>query len=231
MLDGMTLKETINQEITKFKSMDREKKWDYFKTYYLKATILIIIAFALLLHLLYSIILGKREVLASGCFVNVAISEEGVLFLTDEYMTFCGKTDRDVTTVVALDESVNVYGELPVSTDAYEEMALLAQLSAGEYQYMILDEAGLERFAQLELYADLEEILDEQQMINLEDRIVYLENQAGKDNTASAISLSGTGFAVKYQLMPKDTYLVFVNIEPDMEKNQRFVNYILGVNL
>ena len=107
--------------------------------------------------------------MASGCFVNVTISEEGVLFLTDEYMTFCGKTDRDVTTVVALDESVNVYGELPVSTDAYEEMALLAQLSAGEYQYMILDEAGLERFAQLELYADLEEILDEESCLTLRD--------------------------------------------------------------
>lgn len=231
MLDGMTLKETIEQEITKFKSMDSEKKWDYFKTYYLKATIVIIIAFALLLHLLYSIILGKREVLASGCFVNVGISEEGALFLTDEYLAFCGKTDKDAVTTVALDETVDIYGELPMSTDTYEEMALLAQLSAGDYQYMILDKAGLERFAQLELYADLEEILDEQQMTYLEDRIVYIENQAGKDNTASAISLAGTGFAVKYQLVPKEVYLAFVNIEPDADKNRKFVNYILGVNL
>lgn len=231
MLDGMTLKETINQEITKFKSMDKEKKWDYFKTYYLKVTIIVVIAFVLLLHLLYSIALGKREVLASGCFVNVGISEEGVLFLTDEYLTFCEKTDRDAVATVALDESVDVYGELPMSTDPYEEMALLAQLSAGEYQYMILDKEGLEKFAQLELYADLEEILDEQQMINLEDRIVYLDNQADKDNTASAISLSGTGFAAKYQLVPKDIYLAFVNIEPDVDKNKRIVNYILGVNL
>ncbi len=231
MLDGMTLKETVEQEVAKFKVMDKEKKWDYFKTYYLKATIIIMIALALLAHLLYSIALGKREVLASGCFVNVGISEEGVLFLTDEYLEFCERTEKDAMAVVALDESVNVYGDSPMSTDSYEDMALLAQLSAGEYRYMILDEAGLEKYGQLELYADLEEILDEQQMSSLGDRIVYMENQAGKDNTASAISLSGTGFAEKYQLMPKDSYLVFVNIEPDMEKNRRIVNYILGVNL
>lgn len=231
MLDGMTLKETINQEIDKFKSMDSKKKWDYFKTYYLKVTIIIIIAIALLIHLLYSIGLGKREVLASGCFVNVGISEEGVLFLTDEYLTFCEKTDKDAVATVALDENLDVYGETPMSTDPYVEMALLAQLSAGEYQYMILDREGLEKFAQLELYADLESILDEKQISNLEDRIVYLDNQAGKDNTASAIVLTGTGFATKYQLMPKEVYLAFVNIEPDAEKNKRLINYILGVNL
>lgn len=231
MLDGMTLKETINQEIDKFKSMDSKKKWDYFKTYYLKVTIIIIIAIALLIHLLYSIGLGKREVLASGCFVNVGISEEGVCFLTDEYLTFCEKTDKDAVATVALDESLDVYGETPMSTDLYVEMALLAQLSAGEYQYMILDREGLEKFAQMELYADLESILDEQQISNLEDRIVYLDNQADKNNTASAIALTGTGFATKYQLMPKEVYLAFVNIEPDAEKNKRLINYILGVNL
>lgn len=231
MLDGMTLKETINQEIDKFKSMDSKKKWDYFKTYYLKVTIIIIIAIVLLIHLLYSIGLGKREVLASGCFVNVGISEEGVLFLTDEYLTFCEKKDKDAVATVALDENLDVYGETPMSTEPYVEMALLAQLSAGEYQYMILDRAGLEKFAQLELYADLESILDEKQISNLEDRIVYLDNQAGKDNTASAIVLTGTGFASKYQLMPKEVYLAFVNIEPDAEKNKRLINYILGVNL
>ena len=231
MLDGMTLKETIDQEINKFKSMDSEKKWDYFKTYYLKTMVIGIIVLALIIHLLYSITLGKREVLASGCFVNVGISEEGVRFLTDEYLTFCGKTDKDAVAVAALDESVNVYGESPMSTDTYEEMAFLTQLSAGEYQYMILDKEGLEKFAELELYADLESILDEQQMSNLEDRIVYLDNQAGKDNTASAIALAGTGFAAKYRLMPKEIYLAFVNIEPDTEKNKRLINYILGVAL
>ena len=229
MLDGMTLKETINQEIDKFKSMDGKKRWEYFKTYYLTATIIGLVVIVLAAHLIYSVLLGKREVLASGCFVNVDISEAGELFLTDEYVVFCEKTDKTAVANLSSGNTFDFFSENPLDNNSYE-MALLTQLSAGEYQYMILDKTGLERFAKLDVYSDLEEMLTDTQKIALEDRIVYQEAQDGKAQAAAAISLIDTEFAQKYQLNPGDVYLVFIDIEQDVAKNQKLVEYIFGVH-
>ncbi len=225
MVDGMTLQESIVLEINKVKAMDNKKRWEYFKTYYLAKTVIAFIVFGLLLHLAYSIWLGCRDVLASGCFINVEISEEGTSFLTNEYVNFCGKTDKEAVANVSLGNTFSFFNENPLDNSSYE-MALLTQINAGEYQYMILDEMGLERFAQLDIYVDLEEMLTDMQKENLDDRIVYQSLPEREDDTASAIRLSDTEFAKKYKMLPQEAYLVFIDIEQDVEKNRKFIDYI-----
>ena len=227
MLDGMTLKESIEQEIKKIREMDNGKRWEYFKTYYLLKTIITLCVLLLILHLIYSIHLGGREVLASGCFINVEISEEGAYFLTDEYLGYCEKTDKDAVANLSLGNIFNFFSENPLDNNSYE-MALLTQVSAGEYQYMILDKTGLERFAQLDIYSDLEEILSDAQKRQLKEQMVYLPLQDGKEQAPVAICLTGTEFARKYQLTPEDAYLVFIDIEQDTDKNQKLVSYIVS---
>lgn len=227
MLDGMTIRESINQEIKKIEGMNGRKRWEYFKTYYLAKTIIAFGIAIMLLHLVYSIHLGGREVLASGCLVNVEISDNGERFLTDEYVTFCGESEKDAVAYVSLGNRFDFSGDHQIQDNAYE-IALLAQISAGEYQYMILDEQGLKYFMKLDVYSNLDNVLTDSQKERLSQRMVYQTLQDGKTQTAFAICLRETEFAQKYQLYQDEAYLVLIDVNQDIEKACMLVDYITG---
>ncbi len=81
----MKIKEEWKLRVAEFKQMDSRQRWSYFKTYYLLKCIIALILLAMVLHFGFDIRQNRREVLASGCLVDVEISPQGVVYLTDDY--------------------------------------------------------------------------------------------------------------------------------------------------
>ena len=83
----MKIKEKWKLRVSEFKQMDSRQRWSYFKTYYLLKCIIALIFLAMVLHFGFDIRQNHREVLASGCLVDVEISPQGVVYLTDDYLS------------------------------------------------------------------------------------------------------------------------------------------------
>lgn len=225
MYEDLTWKDKLRREYEKIKEMDPKKRWNYFVSYYLWMVVIVIALIAMAIHLVYDMKMSFRDVEAAGCLVNIAADPQTEDFLTDEYLAECGLSPKKSVAYLTY-ETTEFLKDNPVDQDSYE-MALNAQLCAGQYSYMIMDEAGLEHFESLDVYADVEKVLSETQKEKTKDCLVYRE-QDGKQH-AVAISLKDTGFVENYHLNPQETYLVFVDVDMDIAKNQKFFDYIWSV--
>lgn len=226
------------KEAEKIRQMSPKDKWEYFKSYYLIHTVIGAILLILAVFFIHDMRLSDREVLAAGCFVNVAIDEDGFLFLTDEYIDFCGKSIKEATALLSTDNELNFMQENPLDTASYE-MALTAQMFSGEFQYMVLDETAWEYFQKVDVYADLTKVLTPSQQKKYADRMVYqsYQDEDGEQmETATALDLTGTDFAVRYHLEPQTAYLVFLETAQEKDTDsaaadkRRLIDYILSAD-
>ena len=103
-------------------------------------------------------------------------------------------------------------------------MALIAQISVGEYSYMILDEQALGYFVESDFYADLGKVLSKEQYHRLEWRLNYQNMQDGKYPVA--LCLDKTDIAGYLQTDASKAYLVFTNVNQDIAKNRQLVDYL-----
>ncbi len=227
MSDEITWKQKIKDEIEKIKAMDAKKRWNYFQSYYLAKTAIAIALILMLISMAYEMKQAAREELLSGCFINADINMDGYQFLTDDYMQHCGKSKKDALTYLSLGNTMDFMNENPLDGDSYE-MALIAQISAGDFDYMILDEPAFEHYREVDFYADLEQTLSEDQQKTYAERIVYQKDKDGTNEMAAAIELTGTEFAKAYDVAPEKVYLVFIDVNQDVENNRRLTDYILG---
>lgn len=226
----------MKSEIEKFRLMSQKDRWEYFKSYYLVQTVIGIIVLILAAFFIHDMKVSSRELLASGCFVNVTIDQEGFFNLTDEYVSFCGKSGKEASAFLSVDNTLNFMPENPLDKDSYI-MALTAQIYAGDFQYMILDKEAWEYFQKSDVYDDLTQILTPAQREKYADRMVYqtyLKEDGAQIEAATALDLSGTEFAKRYHLDPQTAYLVFIetaqekNTEEAVEKKRRLADYILS---
>lgn len=220
----MSLKDKLKTELEKIRKMNAGERWSYFKTYYLSLFLIGLIVFVLLLHFCFDMKQNNREVLSSGCLVNVSIKAEGVVFLTDDYVDACDKSLKDAVSYLSTDNTLKFMEDNPLDQDSYE-MALTAQIFAGEYSYMILDETALSHFEKDDFYANLEKTLTQSQCDRLKDRMVSQKMQDGEYPVA--INLTDTKVAEFFTSDAKNIYLIFVDVQQDVSKNQQLIEYLL----
>lgn len=220
----MSLKEKLKSELEKIRNMNAGQRWSYWKTYYMQGFLIGLVVLVMLLHFCFDMKQNHREVLASGCLVNAPIDAEGVVFLTDDYVDACGKRLTDAVSYLSADNTLQFMEENPLDQDSYE-MALVAQIFAGEYSYMILDETAFVHFQKDDFYADLEKTLTQAQWERLKDRMAFQKTQEGE--CPVAINLADTKVAEFFTSDAKNYYLVFVEVHQDVSKNQQLVAYLL----
>ena len=219
----MKIKEKWKLRVSEFKQMDSRQRWSYFKTYYLLKCIIALIFLAMVLHFGFDIRQNRREVLASGCLVDVEISPQGVVYLTDDYLLACHKNPKASVSYLSTDNTLSFSSDAPLDQASYE-MALIAQISVGEYSYMILDEQALGYFVESDFYADLGKVLSKEQYHHLEWRLNYQNMQDGKYPVA--LCLDKTDIAGYLQTDASKAYLVFTNVNQDIAKNRQLVDYL-----
>lgn len=221
----------MRDEVEKVRQMSLKEKWKYFKAYYLVQTVIGFILLILAAFFIHDMKLSNREILASGCFVNVTIDGDGFLFLTDEYIKFCDKSAKDATALLSIDNTLDFMPENPLDKNSYE-MALTTQMVTGEFQYMILDETAWEHLQQTDTYADLTQILTPSQQEEYAERMIY-QQRKGQAEIATALNLSETEFSQRYHLEPQTAYLVFLetaqekDTESTIEKKRQLIDYIM----
>jgi len=207
-------------EKEKISQMNRDQKWDYFKTYYLAKTIVLFVAIVLFIWFVKDTFFQKK-IANAGCVYGVEISEEEKVALTEGYLDYYSIDKKKYGAYISTD---NMFEDTEQKMDANaHEMALFAQIAAGEIYYLILDKENFEKMSNGGIFASLDEVFaDEGLPEEIKDRTVkIIDKESGVEYNA-AIDLRGTG------LFNDDTeaYLVFTIGIPDKEYPKRFLDYI-----
>ncbi len=227
MNEPLTLTEQIEQEKEKVKDMDKKTKWSYFKTYYLSKVLIGLAVLCMVVWFGYDMIQGSREIVMSGCMINVNINSEGHQFLTNDYVTASGNDPKKVIAQVSLENNLMFMDEEQAMDNQSYEMALFAQIAAGDYDYMILDEAAFEHFQKADIYSDLSQVLSSQELEVWQDRLVYTKRPDGKEDTfASAIRLTDTVLCERFEFNSKEVYIVLINVNEQNGNGKRLLDYI-----
>ncbi len=220
MIHGLTFKEYVEEEKQKLGEMSKEEKIDYFKEYYLKMVIFAVIVLILLIWLLIDVGLGFRGNVVTGGVVNTKLSEEGSLFLSDEYMTYLNASK--LTKKVDLAPDIFIDDDDPQSYTIFQ-----AELATNTYNYLITDEKGLAFATQLEVVANLDEVLESDLSQKLSDKIVYRKSGDNGTEIAAAIEITDTAFTKNYVNSGGKVYFVITGNPDEYGKALKMLEYIL----
>lgn len=172
-------------------SQKLEHLWEYYHDYLWlvgAAAIFICAGFTVLSH-------QSKETLVSGMMVNISIRQEGMDYLTTDYLEkLGGKSGRqvaslDYTNFSSLDDPTS-------SEDNYSAMQLLpARVSGKMLDYMILDKFAMEFYVNQAVYLDLREFFTADELEELgNDRLIYARQVDETDMWVVAVDITDTNF-------------------------------------
>jgi len=215
------LRERINKEIRKIKSMNREQKISYFKTYYMWKSLAILIAIILVV-LFIKDTMFQKEAVSSGIAFNVELSEEQYHKLTDEYLENFGYDSDKYMANVARD---NLFYDTAQKMDEYSNMmALQAQIAAGEIFYLMIDKRLMEEMASAGIYSSLDEVLDKETIDYLHSKdAVCSVTDPDYGEVIVAIDLSKIGFFES----DREGYLIYTVACPSKDYAESFLRYLM----
>lgn len=127
-------------EKEKWAGMTAAKRWDYFKTYYLKKILVILLCAVAVGSIIYSMVKPKEEVVFSVAIVNVAMRQ-------DLYM----KVQEDMEKLLEIDKETQKIifdGGYDFETDVYSAMQKFSLYNTtGELDVTILPLSEFEKYA------------------------------------------------------------------------------------
>lgn len=217
----MKIADNIRDELNKISGMDKDKKKDYFKTYYLKPTIIIFVCLLMLVWFIKDTVFQPKGV-CMGCAYGVEISDEQKEQLTSGYLQYYGYNTKKYRAFLSTD---NMFEGTAQQMDANShEMALFAQIAAGEIHYLILDKYNLDRMANGGIYASLRQVLPNDYLNRLDGKIITLKDSETGEEYEAAIDLSKTGFLGDDSF---EGYLVFAVAPPEDDFAASFLDYVI----
>lgn len=216
------MKKKITEELNKFSQMNKEQKISYYKSYYLLPTIALLIGLILLLWFIKDTFFQKKAV-NSGCVYGVEITEEEKYALTEGYLDYYDYNKKKYCAYLSTD---NMFENTEQQMDANaHEMALIAQITAGDIYYLIYDKENLLKMENGGVYASLSDLFSDEALEKMKDSLIELKNPETGESYPAAIDIKKAGmFGGK-----KDGYLIFTIGIPDDEYPKRFLEYLLSM--
>ncbi len=165
MAEG-TLRDEKRRERAKFSSMTKQQKLNYIKTYYLAPIVIVFVLIIFFIWFILETTVLHKEVIMSGCTVNVRISDETKIYLTDGLLAALNGNSKKEVVNLSSDNYVDYgkdedapYGE---NMNGYMDQTLLfTQIAAGEFSYMILDESALDNIGESGYIGVLDDTIDQ----------------------------------------------------------------------
>ena len=228
MVDGMTFKESLENEKMKWAVMNRAQKWDYFKAYYMLPTIIVVAVLTLVVSYIFTYIRNSRDTVAGIYFLNVVADQSFYDKVEGEYFDYVGANEKDYMTDVSTENLLELTESGYDSTAYATDMQVVAMLTAASLDFMFLDDTTLERYSNYGCYANLEELLTEEEYEALAPYIVEVTDEDG-NTTPAAICLTGTELQEKYSIYScygENPYLVVLVNGKNYENALTFIDYL-----
>lgn len=230
IVKGKNVKFDLKGHFAKLKKdlepMTFKEKVDHIWTYYKAHMLVVFCVLFIITGMLVSILTPKQELLLGGVQCNVQLTTEGYDYLNKNFQSDVlagaeGKTSLN---------TLRFYGEGTVesvehTTQAY--YSVTAYVEAKELDYMLVDLYSFRYFGSDRIYADLRDLLPEQELAQLAEQglLLYEENAEDGENIPRAINIVGTAF-YKDHGNTQECYLVFIRNSPRAENCRKLWQHI-----
>ena len=181
-------------EKEQFKAMSGKEKWDHFKQYYLKLSIVGILGLALVVYCIYSFFAPKTQTVLNVAVLDGAIDSDT-----------CETIDTDMTDRLELEDLEDVYIDNSYYISASEYSAQNVQklstfLMAREIDVMIAPESTFNNYCKAGYFSTLSDALPTQLFSTLSDNFYYAvgPDEDEDDSTSEDTSTSSDAPTVAY---------------------------------
>lgn len=215
----------IREQNAKLKNASLKEKLAYFKDYYLKTTIFIIIGICFFGALLHSMLSGPKDTAFAALFFN-DLGDSSDTTLADNFAEYMGidTEEHDVYIDASMNyhDTQNVTEEFPTeestdyslgaasmySYDGYVDIEKsMALIASKELDVIVGDEEAFSYYARAECFADVTTILSDEQLEKFKDDLFYYTNSETGETLPVGIYVTG---AAKLE----EFYYYYGNVEP-----------------
>lgn len=175
--NNQSLQDEIREQNAKLKDAPLKEKLDYFKEYYLKATLLIAAAVALVGYLAYSMITSPSDTAFAAFFYN----NTGDPFSDELLDGFVASMNIDTKKHKAYIDASMIYGSDVDATASYTAIEkTMAVMSTKELDIIIGDAPVIDYYSAGECFHDVTAVLPKDLLDQFGDRLYYATT--GDDN-------------------------------------------------
>ena len=174
------------------------------------------------------IITANTKLMIAGDLVNLSISEEGLAYLTDDYLERLG--GEKFLRKFSIEE---IYFTMTEDSDSIEynyqsSAQTLSRMVGGMLGFQLLSKAGLELFIGEGFYMDLRKFMTEEELAQWEGKIVYIEYEGTTERVPVALDISETAFAKDCMPMYGPYFFTVVYTTPRLQETRDFFDYLLA---
>lgn len=219
MPDGMTFKENLDNEKSKWNNMNWKQRISYFRTYYLLPIVIITVITCVIVYLILNAFVFKKEIAISGMVINFDLDDVALNDFETSYLKFIGANPSK--------QCVNFRSQFVSKEDYNSLMVIQTNVGASTVDFMIVDEKAYDLLNEQSIYKNLEDVLDAATFEKVKDRVVETVDIDTQIVYPGAINISDTQYARKY-LPGQDSYLVFIVGGNHIDDSKQILEYFLS---
>ena len=176
----------IKNEKEKWSSLSTKGKLQYFKDYYLKPTILVLVLFIVIVSFISSI-LTKKETVFTLTVVNSSMTDKTVDSLAKSLSKKLNINTKKEEVVI--DQSLYTNDAASVKLSDVSEQKLSVFSYSGQYDIIIAERSIFEHYAAFGSFSNLKELLPDELNDDLSDAYVYAAANDVTEDVANGISV------------------------------------------
>ncbi len=198
------------------------EKWQYFKDYYMKAVILILIVLCMLGVLVKDIIRGTRECIFYALVVNnyTSVPDE----FREDFIAYAGLDDEKYNIIIDTTMQIDLKRMDDMSSSYMQE--IIAISSTRKQDVFLADEQIIDYYWDAEYIVDIREALSEEVLEPYADRFYYQEDSEGNQVPAGIIVEDSPRLKELGMYEYQTPILSVVYLAPDTENIEAFLSYL-----
>ena len=164
----------------------------------------------------------------AGDLMNLSISDEGLEYLTDDYLErMGGEKFLKKFQIVETFYSNGGSGE-EVEYNYETSSQIVARVAACMLDFQIINKGAMELFLGEDFYLDLRQFLTEEELAQWEGKIVYIEYMDSDERIPVALDISDTAFARDCMPNYGPYFFAVVKTSPRMDVVRDYFDYLLA---
>ena len=171
---------------------------------------------------------ANTELMIAGDLMNLSISDEGLEYLTNDYLERLGGEK-----FLKKFQIVETYYSTGYSSEELEynyqsSSQIVARVAAGMLDFQIINKPAMELFLGEDFYLDLREFLTEEELAQWEGKIVYIEYLDSDERIPVALDISDTDFAKDCMPNYGPYFFAVIKTSPRLQETRDFFEYLLA---
>jgi hypothetical protein len=219
-----SMHDEIREQNAKLKNAPLKDKLIYFKDYYLKPTLIIIVAFCFVVNLAYTMITAPRETAFAAYFINDT-GDSSDTGLADDFAQYMGINTKKAECYI---DAAQSYSSSESDYDSYLSIQkVMAVIAGNDLDVIVGDEQTATYYGSIECFYDVTKILPDDLMEKFKDKLFYTKVGESGELVPVGIYITDAPKIIEhYYYTDKDAIMGFIINSENIDTSIEFLRFI-----